>query len=256
MDFEHETRTLPVELTKAVAITEEVLTSCTSASSMVATTSQTTALSQHKSSPHTEAFIQASASPQTSCLLLLPNYQISYKVLIGFISKSTLPIASTQLKDHLLSHVCQKFEINFEAIDQYKQARMRQKINKFLQTFRSKLKKSGSSRHLDRVLQDKWSRNTLSFQFLFIHHSKTAFNGKTSNKLNLKSPKKKKTFQDLSSRGKFLVSKGIREKYEPEALQFAASQTLSTTAKKRCTFCLQQGHFFNRTYCCKSKKVH
>ena len=50
--------------------------------------------------------------------------------------------------------------------------------------------------------------------------------------LNLKSPKKKKTFHDLFTRGKVLVFKGIREKYEPEALQFAASQTLSTTGKK------------------------
>jgi hypothetical protein len=76
----------------------------------------------------------------------------------------------------------------------------------------------------------------LSLSPTFLQSSKVLNGGKAQKKEATKSSRKKNAFKELSNRGQFLIAKDIRENYEPEALQLAASQTLSTTGKKDARF--------------------
>ena len=174
--------------------------------------------------------LEAEEVPVTSHHLEIP-----YKNLLDFISSTNLGISSPLLHGLLCSFICQHTGVEHTNLQKNSQKLLGVRIKKFLTTIRGK--KGSRSRHIERVLEDPWTKGKLLIPLETFHSSQQSEKKKLKDptkKVNLK--KKIKTFNTLSSRGKFLTAQRLRDGYDPEAIELAVTQTLTKAGKKDARF--------------------
>ena len=166
----------------------------------------------------------------------ISNYlEIPYKILLECIFNSNLKLASPLLQEILCSFICQNIEVEQKNLPKTALKLLGLKVKKFLSTIRGK--KGSRSRHIERVHEEPWAKGILLLpKDTFLSHLRSQ-KKKPKPLTGGKSEKKKvKNFNTLSTRGKFLTAKRLREGYDPEAIELAAGQTLTKAGKKDARF--------------------
>ena len=134
--------------------------------------------------------------------------EIPYSILLECILNSNLSVSSPLLQDILCTFICQQIGIEPKSLPKNANLSLALKIKKFLTTIRAK--KGSRSRHIERVLEEPWAKGAIILPrdtFLSPQHPTKK---KTKPKPKLEIIKKKaKTFNTLSTRGKFLAAQRL-----------------------------------------------
>ena len=164
---------------------------------------------------------------------------IPYKTLIKFISGSSprltkFHLSSPLLEANVCNFVCQKVGKAFDDLPTVTKKALKQKSRRFLLSFQTKYELY--CRHLDNLVKSDWASGNFQFPNKLPKVKTTQVQASSQTQDSQHAKQKRKKFKELSTRGQFLIAKGLREVYDPDALQFAASQTLKQTGKKDARF--------------------
>jgi hypothetical protein len=180
--------------------------------------------------------------------------EISYKTIINFITNSNLSANSPQLKGQLTSFVCETLGVNLDRLTTKNRKTIKQKIYKFLQTFRFKLRATKNSRHIEFMLQDDWAKSSIKFNLLQKNQRKAPKEGSKP------AGRKPMPFELKKRRSQLALAQEICKKYPQGAIKLAFEQGLKidgqeSPKKKNLAFVIKKCSSSTGLTACIAKKA-